>query len=173
MQETVQTLTKARDDTNRDLADVDRQIAKARLHGNRKALLELRDRRIAALRDVDEIHRAINLAEENEAAEAAVTEADVKKVREQRVGELRAKRLNAATEIDRAFSNLERAVADYQELGRELGLLTKTGTAITRKESQNMRWSLWASAERTAALLCVPFANGHRRKTLAQLEGGK
>jgi hypothetical protein len=172
MQETTQTLMEARDRAASDFESLERQIAQARLDGDKKALEKLRAHRDDAIRDADEANDALILAEEQERTEADQTKVKRRREATKEAECVQAERLNAAGRVDKALVELEQAVTRYQALGRELGRLTGSGSAIARKESQNMRWSIWASAERTAELLCVPFANGHRRKTLAELEAG-
>ena len=171
MQETVETLTRARDDAALEFERAEGEIARARLEGDGEALARLRVARDAALRDADEAGDALALAHEIAAAERVASEGEADAARELRVRELRAERLEAARAVDDALAALEAAVAGYTAVGRELGAVTRTSSAISRKESQNMRWAIWASAERTAALLRVPFANGRRRARLSELEG--
>lgn len=168
--ETVQTLTEARDDAVRSSKDIEGKIAHARLEGDDKALARLRGRRDAALRDADEADGAIALAEERE--QQAREEAKALRGRElvKEVKRVRAERLKAAAKVDEALVALEKAMTGYRLLGRELGILTKTSTVIARRESQHIRWAVWKSAEGTADLMCVPFANGGRRKKLVELE---
>ncbi|MEM7120554.1 MAG: hypothetical protein AAF563_04705 [Pseudomonadota bacterium] len=173
MQETVESLTSTRDEAVRELGNVEGLIAQARLEADDRKLGRLRGRRERALRDIDEASSAIALANEVEAAERAAAQAEAAAARDRRVREIAAERLHAAAGVDEALIALEAAVSRYQALGRELGSLTGSWSAIARKESQNLRWGIWASAERTAGLLCVPYANGHRRRTLAQMEGAK
>jgi hypothetical protein len=186
--ETVKTLTEARDIASRNLEEMERQIAHARLNGDEAALKKLRKERDTALRDSGEANDAIYLAEKRECRERKEVEAGLQREQSGKIKALANERLAAADEVDDALANerlaaadevddalatLERKVERYRSLGRELGSMTGTGSAIARKESQNMRWAIWAEAEQTAELLCVPFANGRRRRTLAQLEDGK
>jgi hypothetical protein len=171
--ETVKTLTEARDIASRNLEEMERQIAHARLNGDEAALKKLRKERDTALRDSGEANDAIYLAEKRECRERKEVEAGLQREQSGKIKALANERLAAADEVDDALATLERKVERYRSLGRELGSMTGTGSAIARKESQNMRWAIWAEAEQTAELLCVPFANGRRRRTLAQLEDGK
>lgn len=171
--ETVQTLTEARDAAAQSFEELESQIARARLEGDGEALARLRGRRDVAMREADEANDAIALAEERGREDRLASEAARRQEAVAEAKRIAAERLDAAREVDGALAALEAAVSRYRTLGRDLGRLTGSSASVARRDSPNMRWAIWAAAPESAELLCVPFANGHRRRSLAQLEAGQ
>ncbi len=136
-----------------------------------KARRRLRDRAAGEVRDIEDAiaclsHRKRKVDEDAEAERKRAAREEAKRIA--------AERIQAARVVDQALSALEAAVTKHEALGRDLAkAMSAAGCPeagrISRAASQNLRWAAWRSADTAADLMGVPFANGRRRKSLAEL----
>ncbi len=151
-----------------------REVPAALLSGDEKQLRAKRKERDDAEADVADIEAAIKLADERKAREKEEAESKRRSVALSEARKLAEERIKVAAEIDQALLALEAVIQKHQSFGRALAIkMVEAGLRdsgrIGRSVGQNLRWSMWQSAEITAELLGVPFANEKRRETLEEL----
>lgn len=151
------------------------EVPELLLDGKEAKLKTRRRERDQAADEARDIEEAIACLSEREHKAEEKDEAERKRTARKEVNRIASERIQAARVVDQALCALEAVVTKHEALGRDLAKAMRAAGCpdvgrISRSASQNLRWATWRSAETTAELLGVPFANGHRRKSLAELD---
>lgn len=164
-------LTKAR--AKRDTAAA--EVPELLLNGEEAKLKARRRQHDQAAGEARDIEDAIACLSRRKQKADEDARAERRRAAREQANGLAAERIEAARVVDQALFALEAAVTKHEALGRDLAkAMAAAGCPdagrISRAASQNLRWAAWRSAETAADLMGVPFANGHRRKSLAELD---